>query len=275
MIKKATTIFIFLIAISLNSQQKKINNYKYIIVLEKFDFLKHIDQYQTSSLTKFLLEKNGFTVFLSNETLPEDLMKNRCLGLTANVIDDSGMFTVKNIIQLKDCNNNVIYTSKVGKSKEKDYKKGYHEAIRNAHASMDDIQYSYKPLEESSIKKEIEVVKQEIIVPVKKVLPVKKEIPVKIVSGINTVIPDPITKDNSIKTDIKFNTNVLYAQAIENGFQLVNTKPALVFKVLNTKVKDVFIIKDKNGILYKNEDVWVAEYYNNTTLVVEKYQIKF
>ena len=102
MIKKIVFSFLFFISISAYSQQEKINSYKYIIVPERFDFLKSSDQYQTSSLTKFLLEKKGFTVFLSNEKLPDDLLKNRCMALTATVSDDSGMFTIKNTIEIKD-----------------------------------------------------------------------------------------------------------------------------------------------------------------------------
>lgn len=269
MIKKVATVFIFLITISLYSQQKKINNYKYLIVSERFEFLKQTDQYKTSSLTKFLLKKKGFNVFLSNEKLPDELVQNRCMALTVDVLDESSMFTVKNIIEFKDCFGVVVFTSEEGRSKEKDYKKSYHEAIRKAYASMEDMEYSYQPLEEKPINKE--VVKEEITIPVINVIPVKTVIPVKIVS----VTPVNEEKTN-IKTTALINTkNVLYAQAIENGFQLVNTKPSVVFQVLKTNVQDVFIIKGKNGILYKEGNDWVAEYYNDAFLVVEKYQIKF
>ena len=47
--------------------QKSINNYKYVIVPSKFDFVKGKDKYQTSSLTKFLFNKYGFTAFLDDE----------------------------------------------------------------------------------------------------------------------------------------------------------------------------------------------------------------
>ena len=72
---KKITILLFLLSVSLSafSQTEKLNAYKYIIVADKFEFVKTVDQYQTSSLTKFLLKKNGFDVFLSNEDLPKDL----------------------------------------------------------------------------------------------------------------------------------------------------------------------------------------------------------
>jgi hypothetical protein len=276
MIKKITTVLIFFIALSINGQQEKINNYKYVIVPSQFSFLKTTDQYQTSSLTKFLLNKKGFTAFLSNEDLPIELLQNRCLALIAEVLDDSGMFMVKNQIQLKDCYGTVLYTSEVGRSKEKNYKKGYHDAIRKAYNSMSNLSYSYNqktPIREITktvIKKTIKT-KQDLLT--------KTDVPVRVSSDVKelkTSIPNKIINtDSGLTKELSTSKNVLYAQAIENGFQLVNTAPVVVFQVFRTKVKDVFIIKDKNGILYKNNINWIAEYYNGSKLIVEKYQIKF
>ena len=71
--------------------QKSINQYKYVIVPQKFDFVKKPDQYKTSSLTKFLFNKYGFTAFLEDEQFPQDLQNNRCLALVGNVVDASKM----------------------------------------------------------------------------------------------------------------------------------------------------------------------------------------
>ena len=60
-----TKIYIFLLALSVNMSswaQMSLNDYKYVSVPEKFDFLKSNDQYQLNSLTFFLLKKKGFTV---------------------------------------------------------------------------------------------------------------------------------------------------------------------------------------------------------------------
>ena len=151
MIHKIVVCLLFLITISAFSQQEKINNYKYILVPEKFEFLKKSDQYQTSSLTKFLLAKKGFVVFLSTDkNIPEELFFNKCLALTAKLIDDSNLFMVKNRIELKDCHGTILYASAMGKSKEKDFKKSYHEAIRNAYSSMDDLAYEFTPKKENT-----------------------------------------------------------------------------------------------------------------------------
>ena len=55
--------------------------------------------------------------------------------------------------------------------------------------------------------------------------------------------------------------NVLYAQAIEGGYQLVNSTPEIVYVLKSTSAPDVFIVnKDgKNGVVYKNEGKWFIE----------------
>ena len=63
--------------------QQTVNNYKYVVVANKFDFLKKVDQYKTSSLTKFLFNKYGFTSFLNTEILPQEIRDNRCSSLFA------------------------------------------------------------------------------------------------------------------------------------------------------------------------------------------------
>lgn len=236
-------VFITLSAFSQNS----INNYKYIIVPKQLEIVNKPDKYQTSSLTKFLFNKYGYTAFIEDESFPNDLAKNRCLALTADAKDNSGMFTTKTQFVLKDCNNKIVYTSKEGKSKEKDYKKAYHEVLRKAFKSVKSLNYSYKPL----INKDVNVVK-----------------------NAPAVVDTPkVIEQKAI--EIKNEQNVLYAQPIKNGYQLVNTKPETVFKVLETNLKDVFVLKNKKGILYKSNNNWFVEYYINGTKRIESLNIKF
>lgn len=123
--------------------QKSLNSYKYIVIPNQYEFQKSEDQYQVNSLVQFLFEKQGYTVFLSNESFPEDLAKNPCLALKAIVLDDSGMLSTKLSINLFDCYNTVVFTSIEGKSKLKDYHKAYHEAIRKAFVGIQELNYEY------------------------------------------------------------------------------------------------------------------------------------
>ena len=143
MIKKIGLLLLLFMSTSQYSQEINLDKYQYIIVANKFDFLKKSDQYQTSSLTKFLLKKKGFQAFLSDESYPGEIKNNRCLSLFASVKDESSMFTTKSIIEIRDCFGKTLYVSKAGKSKLKDYKKAYQEAIRKAFDSMEDLEYSY------------------------------------------------------------------------------------------------------------------------------------
>ena len=68
---------------------------------------------------------------------------------------------------------------------------------------------------------------------------------------------------------------MLYAQETENGYQLVDSSPKVVYKIKGTTLKNVFIVEDKNAVLYKNGDSWVVEYYANNILKQEELNIKF
>ena len=247
-------------------QEKKVNNYKFIVVPDRFDFLKQKDEYKTSSLTKFLLKKNGFTVFLNSEQYPKDLIDNPCSGLKALVLDKSSMFKVKVIIELRDCSNKLLYTSEEGVSKLKEFKKGFQEAIRNAHASMIDVVFEPFLLEPiGKDKKEIVIVNPVLV---KEVKEIKLEVELSVITNIEEAAQ--VSPTNNIALD-----STLYAQPKENGFQLINLKPQVVFVILNTGAKDIYVIKDKNGLLYKKGENWIAEFYEGGEIVVKKYSIKF
>ncbi|MEX6627443.1 hypothetical protein [Tenacibaculum salmonis] len=239
---KIITIILLMITTSIFAQ-KKVQNYRYVIVPNRFEFLKKEDQYQTNSLTKFLFNKYGFTAFLADEILPTDLVNNRCLALTATIKNKSSLFTIKTTIELRDCFNKVVFTSSEGKSRIKDYKKAYHEAIRNSFKSIKALKYNYTPIVNNKVDYQ------------------------------NKIVPEKIVNNSII--DNKISVINLYAQSTKNGFQLVDTNPKVVFKLLKTNVKNVFILEDKNGIIYKNNDIWIAEYYENGIKITEKYQVKF
>ncbi|SEL98666.1 hypothetical protein SAMN04487910_3814 [Aquimarina amphilecti] len=140
------------------SAQSTVNDYKYVIVPEGYVFLRENDDYQLNSLTKFLFEKYGFTAFIRGEDLPEDLKVNGCKGLRADVKKNSGLLKTKLIIDLIDCNGIVVFSTKEGVSREKEFKKSYHEALRDAFKDIERLNYKYNGKKENtSIKKDIVV----------------------------------------------------------------------------------------------------------------------
>ena len=235
-------------------QENKGANYKYLIVPQQLKFLKEIDQYQTSSLIKFLLKKNGFTVILDTEQYPLELRKDLCKALNVTIIKESSMFKTSIRLELKDCFKQLVYASDTGTSRSKEYKKSYQEAIRNMHGTMGDIRYN--PTMDSalsSIEKEKELGLKE------------KGIAVHMMQK----------EEDFSSSEPKAAIGVLSAKSVENGYQLTNTKHEAVFVILNTGLKDFFIVKGSNGILYKKEAYWVSEYYEQNKRITKQFVIRF
>ncbi|WP_405250793.1 hypothetical protein [Dokdonia sp. Asnod3-C12] len=135
-------LFTVFIGSSLISQS--VNDYKYVIVPEKFDFLNEKDQYQMNSLTTFLFNKYGFKAYVTkSDDLPLDYTRNGCNVLYADVTESSGMLRTKLQVKLLDCNDAVVFISEEGSSKLKEYKKSYHEALRRAFESIEELNYAY------------------------------------------------------------------------------------------------------------------------------------
>lgn len=136
-------VITILFSFYLGNCQDSVNDYKYVLIPQEYEFLKETDQYQLNSLSKFLFEKYGFEAFIKGSDLPEDLSKDRCKAMTAAVEKKSGLFTTKLIIILKNCDGDIIFTSEEGTSREKEFKVAYHEALRNAFKSVEQINYKY------------------------------------------------------------------------------------------------------------------------------------
>ena len=140
--KKILT-YIFVFGFVLVASAQEINNYKYVIIPETFEFTGDIDQYRLNSLTKFLFEQNGYNTLMRTENKPDDLQQQRCLGLQTRLEDNSGLFVTKLKLKLVDCNDQVVFETKEGKSREKDFQVAYQEALRDAFTSLEKIDYRY------------------------------------------------------------------------------------------------------------------------------------
>lgn len=133
--------------ISVVSVAQELNSFKYVIVPEEYNFNKEPDMFQLNSLTEFLFDKYGFEAYMENGELPEDLNNNRCNALFADVENESGLFVTKLVVVLKDCQNKKVFVSEEGRSREKDFKTAYQEALRDAFVSIAALNYNYQPSE--------------------------------------------------------------------------------------------------------------------------------
>jgi len=191
--KKLIVLFLLTFYSLSGYAQSDIDNYKYVIIPRTYEFLKIPDKYKLNSLTKFLFEKYGFTAYWEDEDFPADLISDPCLGLKANVLNESNLFTSKLKVTLTNCSNNVIFTTQTGKSKEKDFKKSYHEALRKAFYSIQKLNYHYK--EGSSIPA-VKIVESNVEPP-KKAEPAR--VPVK--TPVVVVPKEKVAVSNKKQTD--------------------------------------------------------------------------
>lgn len=262
---------LFLLFISFSGYaQNTINNYKFVLVPEKFNFLKQTDQYKLNTLTKRLLEDKGFTVYFDNSDIPTEIAGNKCNALNVDVTEKNSMMSTKLTLILKDCRGNVVFTSKEGKSREKEYDISYNLALRDAFTSLDEVQYAYTPAAASTGQQTAAAV----------ATPVTASATAATAAVATTTMATVAVSQPAIKAAVPEATQVagtLYAQPTANGYQLIDTTPKKVMTLYKTSVEDQFIADNgsANGIVFKRSDNWFFEYYKNGKLTAEKLLIKF
>ena len=260
---------LFIVAVLFSTSllaQEQLNNYKYIVVPNQFDFQKEAGQYRVNGLTKFLLEKQNFTVLLEDEVLPMDAIKNNCLILKTNAVDSSSMFKTSLIFEFKNCQGKVVYTTQEGQSREKKYLVAYNEAVRQAFGSLSNFTHKYEAKETES---EVEEV---IVAPLPKVT----EAPM-----IEEVDEEEIDEEIEIEVpveEVDKNTpnNILTAEAFGViNYNLKNSQGHTVYTILYSGKEDLYIVKGKDAVIYKINNNWVIATNDNGTLQMKSIDIKF
>lgn len=236
---------------------QSVNDYKAVIVPLRYDFTKTDNQYRMATLSKSNLLKAGFEAFYTNEQLPEGYT-DRCQVLYIDVIKDSAFLTTKLSVQFKDCFGQVVFTSEVGKSKEKDYEVAYREALDNAFKSVYALHYKYSgtPV---AISRTPTATKAAVAT---------TAVTTVAATQVAAVTPSPDLKD----------PNLLYAQPTESGYQLIDKTPKVVMKLFKTSQPNVYIASKDNvqgSLILKEDGQWYFESYQNDKLVSEKIVVKF
>lgn len=140
--KKILLVFIALISIS-SIAQEEVNKYKYVIVPMKYDFQSEQNQFQLNVLTRVLLQDEGFEVFMDVEDKPIEVQGNPCEALTAEVKEEDSFMSKTLKLQLKDCHGQIVFETEEGKSREKSFKKAYHEALKETFNSFSTLNYKF------------------------------------------------------------------------------------------------------------------------------------
>jgi hypothetical protein len=252
---KVYTIFALLLLTATAYSQNTINNYKYVLVPERFDFFKTDNQYGLNTLTKLLLDEKGFTAFVGSEEMPPEVVANKCSALKAEVVQKKGLFVTNLTLLLKDCQGNVVFKSKEGKSREKEFQAAYDLALRDAFTSFNDVPYKYDSTAIVQAQPQ-----QAAVAPVVATTPAPPA---------PAQVPAPVA--------ITETTGTLYAQPTPTGYQLIDTTPQKVLTLFKTSMQDYFIAGNgaSNGIVFKKEGEWFFEYYKDDKLTSQKLQIKF
>lgn len=272
---------VFLFASYFGSAQTSLNDYKYMVVPKRLSEFKKENQYQTSTLIKYLLTKKGFAV-VYDDALPGDVANSRCKALFVSLQDVSSMFNTKTTVVFKDCNGKEIFATHEGKSKKKEYRSSYSEAITDAMTSLNGLNYKYNGKYESnepitvSFKNDVKRIEnKEVSVKAKNVdtnvivqeatreeqtfkSKEPKESTVYVAANKNapTVAQDlPLNKSESVSADInkpEVNKvlskvlanevgNTLYAQELPNGYQLVDSAPKIQLRILKTSMPNYYL----------------------------------
>lgn len=215
-------LFVFISINNLRSQSD-LDQFKYFIVPTYFNGFDSADKYQLNSLTYFLFEKNNFEVLKETDSKPMDLVQNPCIGGVLRLVKHKGgIFKTKVSFDIIDCNNQVVFKSDIGESREKDFKTAYHEALRNTFECINNEDYTYSS-------KIYSVQNQEIILGA---------------------------------LDDKIQNEIYYAQKIPNGYQLVDTKPSVFCKMYKTDTKNVYLVEGKSAMIKKENGNWIYSFLN-------------
>jgi hypothetical protein len=236
-------IFAFLILLSNSIFSQTLNDYQYVIVPVRFDFMKTDNEYRLNTFTKYNLEKMGFKAFYNNTEIPKEIVTNACEVLKVEV-EKSGSFIWTNLtIIFKDCQNNIVHKSEAGKSKEKEFNKAYTEALNLALASLYELNYRYNGATKS----------------------------LNILANSTVIASEVITKSQTTTE------NSLQALKINGGYHLVDTAQKVIFKLTSTGKADFFIAQKGNhsGVVFLKEGQWFFEYNQEDKLISEKLEINF
>ena len=194
----------------------------------------------------YILIKNGFTVLESLENYPSDLSHNRCLSLNVNVQSIKAFLKTKLEVQFINCKKEVVYRSAIGSSRDKDFRTGYHQALRAAFASLSELNYNYKAVK----------------IAVEDKLP-----PIFTKVSNNAATVDAVRKSVSLSAR-KEVSEISMVKKIY-GHDLVNTKGQVLYSLHQTIQEGLFIIDKLTGIVYKRGNSWVREYVVDQKTVIE------
>jgi len=254
---------IFLMSIAFAKAQS-VNDYKYVIVDNQYEFQKSANEYRLNELMEFELQKYGFETYRNNEILPIDLNRGLCNSLQLEVYKSGSLWTDL-YATLVNCNGEVLFTTTEAHSQKKDYEKDYFSTVRESFRSFAELSYEYNGGKTYDVKtvEVVQDVQEELhnsnvieANPAKSPKIIEKEIQAEIKAREKSRafdFEDTSTTEYSLKFDESKDNFKLYQYGAEigsgrksaAGVYLVSTP---VFTGIGFMEDDNFIIEyDKNG----------------------------
>ena len=231
-------VLFLLTVISFQGFAQSLNDYKTVLIPAKFSFQKEENQYRINATVKMYLKQKGFDAYLSSDKLPEGFMEYNCNKLYVDAINESGMFTTKIKFEFKDCKGNVLFTTDMGESREKEFAAAYNLATIQAIKSFDKANYKHNghDFDDDIIQAKLKEMNKEDITETK-VITVKTELFYK--------VTDKLTGENL----------VLYKTSSPSAF-------------LTT-------FKNRSGMVVRRDTTWFFEFIDGEKVSAEKIDVNF
>ncbi|WP_428223356.1 hypothetical protein [Flavobacterium sp.] len=231
-------VLLLLTVISFQGFAQSLNDYKTVLIPAKFSFQKEENQYRINATVKMYLKQKGFDAYLSSDKLPEGFMEYNCNKLYVNAITEGNMFSTRIKFEFKDCKGNVLFTTDLGESREKEYATAYNLATIEAIKTFDKANYKYngRDFDEEIIQAKLKEMNREVVTETK-VVTEKTELFYK--------VTDKLSGENMI---------------------LYKTSNPSVF--LTT-------FKNRSGMVVRKDTTWFFEFIDGEKVSAEKIDVNF
>lgn len=266
-------VFLLLFLMSGISARAQFDAFKYVVVPAQFEAFKQANMHKTSTLVKYHLDQRGYPA-VYDLGRPDDLKKAPCTAVYTQFVDDSNLFATRVRLRFVDCDGKIVFETQEGYSKEKEYKEAYKEVIEEAFASFDGMSYTYSPPGETANAASMatEATQKEVAgagqVPESQAAPDTPAAPA-------TAVAEMQASDAQLSDTAE----LLYAQPIEGGYQLVDSRPEIRMLLMESSGgKDSYVaVVDgaSAGTVYREGDAWIHEYYKEGKRVRTPLNIKF
>lgn len=264
------------------NSQTEVNSYKYIIVPLQYKFLKGENKYRLNTLTKQLFLKSGYEVYYDKQLIPADLFEDRCLAMYADVNEIDRGFRITNLeIELRDCKGELILKSDIGRSGINNHEKRFTTALRNAYDTFSDRLFYQETAKSTSTEEKVvdnktsdkPLVKSDVTLDVYENS--KKVVETKDTNEKEAESTTEITAGEQETVEEASDNEILYAQEVDNGYQLVNSESKVVMVLLKTGLDDVFNVKGNDAIIFKKDGDWMYSENKENGVKLKPLNIKF